>query len=187
MKKALYLFFSFTILTSINIQKANAEENSNSVSENSNEIKDYHNIEEGDMLWEIANRHHESIDDVSTREQLLKEGIEQDQQAKETEKKDNVVKEVNVKATAYTAYCEGCIGITKTGVDLRENPEAKVIAVDPSVIPLGSKVYVEGFGYARAEDTGSAINGHRIDIFIPTEEDALEWGAQDVTVKILKD
>jgi N-acetylmuramoyl-L-alanine amidase len=192
MKKALYFLFSFAILTSVTIEKANAEENNNSVSDNANEMNDYHNIEEGDMLWEIASRHHESIDGVSTREELLKEGIKPGQQEKEESKEeskenDNVVKKVNVKATAYTAYCDGCIGITKTGVDLRENPEAKVIAVDPSVIPLGSKVYVEGFGYARAEDTGSAINGNRIDIFMPSEEVALEWGVQDVTVKILEE
>jgi N-acetylmuramoyl-L-alanine amidase len=187
MKKALYLLFSFAILTSVTIEKANAEENNNSVSKNANEMKNYHNIEEGDMLWEIANRHHESIDGVSTREQLLKEGVNPGQQEKESKENDKVVKKVDVKATAYTAYCDGCIGITKTGVDLRENPEAKVIAVDPSVIPLGSKVYVEGFGYARAEDTGSAINGNRIDIFMPSEEGALEWGAQDVTVKILEE
>src|SRR5699024_7233683 len=59
-------------------------------------------------------------------------------------------KTVTVTATAYTADCEGCSGVTSTGVDLNANPDAKVIAVDPSVIPLGSEVYVEGYGYATA-------------------------------------
>jgi len=94
-------------------------------------------------------------------------------------------KEITVEATAYTAGCEGCIGITKTGVDLNANPDAKVIAVDPSIIPLGSKVYVEGYGYATAEDTGGAIKGNRIDVFVPEQNDALQWGRKDVKVTII--
>ncbi|WP_174734410.1 LysM peptidoglycan-binding and 3D domain-containing protein [Mesobacillus harenae] len=94
-------------------------------------------------------------------------------------------KEITVEATAYTADCKGCIGITKTGVNLKANPNAKVIAVDPSVIPLGSKVYVEGYGYATAEDTGGAIKGNKIDVFIPEQSDALDWGRKQVEVTII--
>ncbi|MCM3664231.1 LysM peptidoglycan-binding domain-containing protein [Mesobacillus subterraneus] len=93
--------------------------------------------------------------------------------------------QITVEATAYTASCEGCSGITKTGVNLKTNPDAKVIAVDPSVIPLGSKVYVEGYGYATAEDIGGAIKGNRIDVFIPTQSGALQWGRKSVKVTIL--
>lgn len=98
---------------------------------------------------------------------------------------NNHSKEITVKATAYTASCEGCSGTTATGVDLNANPDAKVIAVDPSVIPLGSKVYVEGYGAAIAADTGGAIKGNRIDVFLPEKQDALNWGNKHVTVKIL--
>ncbi|WP_108671527.1 LysM peptidoglycan-binding and 3D domain-containing protein [Peribacillus acanthi] len=105
--------------------------------------------------------------------------------AEKSVEKEKVVKEVTVTATAYTADCEGCIGITKTGVDLKANPDKKVIAVDPKVIPLGSKVYVEGYGYATAEDTGGAIKGKRIDLFIPSEDAALAWGKRQVNVKVL--
>ncbi|MED3760923.1 LysM peptidoglycan-binding domain-containing protein [Peribacillus frigoritolerans] len=94
-------------------------------------------------------------------------------------------KEITVSATAYTADCQGCSGTTATGVDLKANPDAKVIAVDPSVIPLGSKVYVEGYGYATAADTGSAIKGNRVDIFVPNEQDAVNWGVKNVKVQIL--
>ncbi|MDO7488542.1 LysM peptidoglycan-binding domain-containing protein [Peribacillus sp. NPDC096622] len=94
-------------------------------------------------------------------------------------------KEITVSATAYTADCHGCSGTTATGVDLKANPDAKVIAVDPSVIPLGSKVYVEGYGYATAADTGSAIKGNRVDIFVPNEQDAVNWGVKNVKVQIL--
>ncbi|RIW38402.1 LysM peptidoglycan-binding domain-containing protein [Bacillus salacetis] len=92
---------------------------------------------------------------------------------------------VTVKATAYTANCEGCSGVTKTGVDLNANPDAKVIAVDPSVIPLGTEVYVEGYGYATAQDTGGAIKGKKIDVFIPDRQDAVDWGVRSVKVTIL--
>ena len=94
-------------------------------------------------------------------------------------------KEITVKATAYTAYCEGCSGITKTGINLKANPNKKVIAVDPSVIPLGSKVYVEGFGEAIAADIGGAIKGKRIDVFIPSEQDAIDFGVKRLKVTII--
>lgn len=94
-------------------------------------------------------------------------------------------KTISVSATAYTADCNGCSGVTATGVDLNANPDAKVIAVDPSVIPLGSKVYVEGYGYATAADTGGAIKGNKIDVFIPSQDAALNWGRKQVNIQIL--
>lgn len=94
-------------------------------------------------------------------------------------------KEFYVSATAYTAYCNGCSGITATGINLRSNPELKVIAVDPSVIPLGSKVWVEGYGYAVAGDTGGAIKGMKIDLFVPTTEQAYAFGRKKVRIKVL--
>jgi 3D (Asp-Asp-Asp) domain-containing protein len=99
---------------------------------------------------------------------------------------DNVVKEFSVEATAYTAYCEGCSGITKTGINLRQNSDLKVIAVDPNVIKLGTKVYVEGYGYAIAGDIGGAIKGNKIDVFIPTLNEALQWGRKNVKISILE-
>ncbi len=94
--------------------------------------------------------------------------------------------ELYVNTTAYTAYCNGCSGRTATGLDLRSNPNAKVIAVDPRVIPLGTKVYVEGYGYAVAADTGGAIKGHKIDVFFPTKAEAFRWGVRKVKIKILE-
>jgi 3D (Asp-Asp-Asp) domain-containing protein len=98
---------------------------------------------------------------------------------------DANVKEISVKATAYTASCEGCSGVTATGINLKADPNAKVISVDPNVIPLGSKVLVEGYGVATAADTGGAIKGNRIDIFIPSKQAAINYGAKKVKVKIL--
>ncbi|MEW8985651.1 MAG: ubiquitin-like domain-containing protein, partial [Bacillus sp. (in: firmicutes)] len=93
--------------------------------------------------------------------------------------------EFYVTSTAYTASCNGCSGTTATGINLLANPNAKVIAVDPRIIPLGTKVYVEGYGYAVAADTGSAIKGYKIDVFIPSKADAYRWGVRKVKIKIL--
>nr|WP_218624976.1 G5 and 3D domain-containing protein [Sporosarcina sp. E16_3] len=93
--------------------------------------------------------------------------------------------EFYVTATAYTAYCNGCSGITRTGINLRANPNLKVIAVDPSIIPLGSKVWVEGYGYAVAGDTGGAIKGKKIDLHVPTKSDAYKFGRRQVKIKII--
>jgi uncharacterized protein YabE (DUF348 family) len=99
---------------------------------------------------------------------------------------DKVATEFYVSSTAFTAYCNGCSGVTSTGINLKANPNAKVIAVDPSVIPLGTKVYVEGYGYAVAGDTGSAIRGNKIDVFFATKAEAYRWGRKQVKIKILE-
>lgn len=102
-----------------------------------------------------------------------------------TTTKESTGKTITVSATAYTANCNGCSGTTATGVNLKANPDAKVIAVDPSVIPLGSKVYVEGYGYATAADTGGAIKGNKIDVFVPSHDQAMQWGRKTVEVQVL--
>ncbi|MBY0124473.1 G5 and 3D domain-containing protein [Bacillus sp. S/N-304-OC-R1] len=93
--------------------------------------------------------------------------------------------EIYVSSTAYTAHCGGCSGKTATGINLRANPDVKVIAVDPNIIPLGTKVYVEGYGYAIAADTGSAIKGNKIDVFFATKAEAYRWGRKTVKIRIL--
>ncbi|AXF57611.1 peptidoglycan-binding protein [Salicibibacter kimchii] len=90
-----------------------------------------------------------------------------------------------MEATAYTAECDGCSGITATGKDLRNDRNANVVAVDPNVIPLGSTVHVEGYGEAVAADTGGAINGQKIDLHVPTREEAMNFGRQNVEVTVL--
>ncbi|MCM3616771.1 LysM peptidoglycan-binding domain-containing protein [Sutcliffiella horikoshii] len=111
---------------------------------------------------------------------------EEPAQEEETAADQEVAQELTMTATAYTATCEGCSGITATGINLLENPDMKVISVDPDVIPLGSKVWVEGYGEAIAGDTGGAIVGNKIDIFIPDYDDAVNYGVQEVQVKVYK-
>ncbi len=98
-------------------------------------------------------------------------------------------KVLTMTASAYSAVdCKGCDGrgITATGIDLKANPDMKVISVDPNVIPLGTKVWVEGYGNAIAGDTGGAIKGNRIDVHVPTHADAVRFGVKKVQVKILE-
>ncbi|WP_294741029.1 3D domain-containing protein [uncultured Exiguobacterium sp.] len=58
----------------------------------------------------------------------------------------------------------------------------RIVAVDPSVVPLGTKVHVDGFGDAIALDTGGAIRGKIMDLLVGSKQEALEWGRRQVTV-----
>jgi uncharacterized protein YabE (DUF348 family) len=80
-----------------------------------------------------------------------------------------------------TAYHESEGSLTKSGTLSRVG----AIAVDPSVIPLGTKLYVEGYGYCVAEDTGGLIKGYRIDVYFNSDEECINWGVKNVTVYIL--
>lgn len=96
----------------------------------------------------------------------------------------SVKQEMYVTATAYSH--EGSkTGKTYMGHDIKKNPNMKLIAVDPSVIPLGSKVWVEGYGEAIAGDIGSAIKGHKIDVLMPSKNQAIQWGRKVVKISIL--
>ena len=90
---------------------------------------------------------------------------------------------LKVEATGYSTKQPGLSTHTFMGIDLRVN--SRVIAVDPSVIPLGSMVEVEGMGVYIAGDTGGAIKGNIIDIHFNTVAEALQWGRRHVTVRIL--
>ncbi len=104
-------------------------------------------------------------------------------------------KVITVTATAYDLSYESCgkrpgdrgYGITASG----RKAARGIIAVDPSVIPMGSKLYIESldssadYGYAIAGDKGGAIKGNRIDLFMDTRSEALRWGRRNVRVYIL--
>ncbi|NPV26893.1 MAG: DUF348 domain-containing protein [Firmicutes bacterium] len=80
-------------------------------------------------------------------------------------------------ATAYTYTGHN----TATGIP----PYVGGIAVDPKVIPLGTKLYVDGYGFATAVDCGGAIVGNRIDVFLETERECQRWGRRQVKVFVL--
>lgn len=62
-------------------------------------------------------------------------------------------------------------------------PSRGTVAVDPEVIPLGTKLYIEGYGPAVAEDTGGAIKGEIIDLYMETKDECWQWGRQEVEVR----
>ncbi|WP_371370688.1 3D domain-containing protein [Sporomusa aerivorans] len=86
-----------------------------------------------------------------------------------------------MKASAYSAHDPGNGSYTYRGNLLRRG----LAAVDPSVIPLGTRLYIKGYGYAIADDIGSAIKGNRIDLAFDSRSDALNFGVQRVTVYIV--
>lgn len=85
-------------------------------------------------------------------------------------------------ATAYTAGCSGCSGVTASGRPAGPG----VVAVDPRVIPLGTHLFIPGYGHAFAGDTGGAIRGNRIDLGFATHRDALTFGRRAIVVYVLK-
>ncbi|ACD21968.1 hypothetical protein FDE76_00945 [Clostridium botulinum] len=85
-----------------------------------------------------------------------------------------------------TAYSSG--GMTASGIQCVRNPNGiSTISVDPSVFPYGSILYIEGYGYAVAADSGAAIKGNKIDVYFNSDEECCEWGVRDVKVTCLGD
>lgn len=81
-----------------------------------------------------------------------------------------------------TYYCIS--GTTKSGTNTKPHV---TVAVDPNVIPLGSKLYIEGLGYRVAEDTGGVIKGNKIDVYVTTYDEAISNGVTpDAKVWILE-
>lgn len=129
---------------------------------------------------------------IETKKEVVKETKKQI--AKEIKKVESVVdsleaqlknakKVLTVRATAYTADPRenGGWAVTAIGTPIRRG----VIAVDPRVIPLRSRVYVEGYGFATAEDTGGAIKGRKIDVVMDSKSQSRSWGVRNVKIYIL--
>lgn len=90
-------------------------------------------------------------------------------------------RQLTMTATAYTAYDTGNGSFTSRGHAVRRG----LVAVDPNVIPMGSRLFITGYGYAIADDIGGSIKGNRIDLAFENRDDALQFGRQRVTVYIL--
>lgn len=88
----------------------------------------------------------------------------------------------------YTMMSTAYAGDTITYMDttpVRDPDGISTIAVDPSIIPLGSKVYIPGYGLAIASDTGGLIKGNRIDLFLNSEDECINWGVQTVSLYLI--
>jgi len=88
-----------------------------------------------------------------------------------------------MEASAYTKSYEEQThkGITKSGTQVSRG----TVSVDPRVIPLKTKLYIEDYGEAIALDTGEAIKGNKIDLYMETKKEAMEFGRKNLKVFIL--
>jgi len=160
----------------------------------------------------ITNRTETSVETLRTvRPQIIKLGTrivaepeanqETEQEQEETEttepsspfREEAEIKIEDVEATAYTNNAEDTITfdgrvLTRSGYDVTDTilyEGMRIIAVDPAIIPLGTRVYVEGFGMAIALDTGSAIKGNKIDVMMDSKEEAVTFGRQPLTIWVI--
>lgn len=98
---------------------------------------------------------------------------------------------IEMRVTAYAPFdnqsgicSDGNPNSTSTGTV----PQQGTIAVNPKLIPYGTELYIEGYGYGVAEDTGGALrkyDGYAIDIYMDSYEEAMAWGVQYIEVQIL--
>ncbi|WP_410512141.1 3D domain-containing protein [Paenibacillus sp. BR2-3] len=109
---------------------------------------------------------------------------------------EQIIRTMKVTATGYTAGFESTgknpnhpeYGITYSGVKVRRDKNSlSTIAADPKVLPIGSILYIPGYGYAVVADTGSAIKGRKIDLYFSTTKQVFkEWGKKTVEVQLIK-
>lgn len=157
------------------------------------------------ILSDITNNSNVNIEFTSTIDNIMNDVSiynKKVEEQKATEVSNITDNEANIKAeiaaetqeastsykATYTMEATAYAGdtITATGATPVRNPNGlSTIAVDPSIIPLGSKVYIPGYGEAIAEDTGGAIKGHRIDLFLNSENECINWGRRNVTLHVL--
>ena len=122
-------------------------------------------------------------------EELKQENIEFRQEIKEIKKQLDCVQIKYLgqfKATFYTDDIQSCgtaNGITSTGTHVSD----MTVAVDPEVIPMGSFIYIEGIGFRHAEDTGGAIDGKILDVYVDSRKEALELGIKQTKVYLIEE
>lgn len=93
--------------------------------------------------------------------------------------------EIICSSTAYTAKVGS---LTASGRAVERDPNGiSTVSVDPTVIPFGTYLYIEGYGYAIAADRGSAIKGNEVDVYFRSNSECNNWGRQNVKVTVLGD
>jgi 3D (Asp-Asp-Asp) domain-containing protein len=164
-------------------------------------------VQRGDTLYALARKHHTDVDTLATLNELadpslIRVGQElrlpvpsqkkgnQSKNHPKTGKEDAVPAMARGQAlgeftlTAYTAGPEStgkspghpAYGVTSSGAKVAEGV---TIAVDPEVIPIGSRVYIDGVGYRVAQDTGGAIKGNKIDVYMEDVHEARQFGVKE--------
>ena len=130
--------------------------------------------------------------EVQELEILLEEKLEErrllEEEFERLEEEKRLLEEMKVFSMEATAYTDDVasqgkwVGQTATG----RKPQVGVVAVDPKIIPLETKLYIEGYGEAIAGDVGGAIKGNRIDVFLPDSKSCYEWGRRQVRVRVIE-
>lgn len=136
---------------------------------------------ENENLTNDINEASKNNDNLKRENKKLKNQVNRGSVTRSTESKSNGKYLGVFHATAYTdnvASQGKWVGQTATGM----KPQVGVIAVDPKVIPLGTKLYVEGYGNCIAGDTGGAIKGRRLDLFYNTQSEVTKFGRKDLKV-----
>lgn len=142
-------------------------------------------VGEGEETRSYDVSHEEEIVEVETPvvETVVETPVVEEVVVEETAPATSEGYTITVEATAYSTNQPSLSDYTYTGINLRQTPN--VIAVDPSVIPLGSTVVIPGYGTFIAGDTGSAIVGNRIDVHITDLNAAWAFGRQTMTITVL--
>lgn len=143
---------------------------------------------------ELINKTNElesKLTDQLQQQEQMKEQYEQQLRDKDKQIEAlKAMKVISLRASAYTANCAGCSGFTALGYDIRKSTP-KIIAVDPRIIKLGSKVEVfvngESWGVYTAGDTGGAIKGYKCDILMSNHQDAMDFGIRNIKVRVLSE
>lgn len=140
----------------------------------------------GDVDGIFGNQTLEAVKDFQRYVKLYDDGVVE-QYTLAALKRNNSVetsrfsRSLNMLASAYSAYDPGCGQYTYRGSYLRKG----LVAVDPSVIALGTRLYIPGYGFAVADDIGGAIKGNKIDLAFDSHEEALAFGVQRIKVYIV--
>ena len=137
------------------------------------------------QVWEVTYRDGEEVDSQMVRRQIVSSPVAEI--VDRGTRQENISidgktylysQEMYMEASAYTYTGSR----TASGV----SPYVGAVAVDPRVIPIGTRMYITGYGYGKALDTGSAIKGNKIDIFLETEQECKAYGRKKVKVYILE-
>ena len=134
-----------------------------------------------DNIMNDVSIYNKKLEEENINEDSDNTDAEMETVAKNQETTNSYKATYTMEATAYTGHTATATGITPV-----RNPNGlSTIAVDPSIIPLGSKVYIPGYGEAIAADTGGAIKGNKIDLFLNSENECINWGRKNVTLHLL--